>query len=339
MEKILTIVIPTYNMQDYLRRCLDSLIVPEEQMKQLEVLVINDGSKDNSSAIAHEYQDKYPDTFRVIDKENGNYGSCVNRGLKEATGKYIKILDADDLFNNIMFSKYLMELCNCDTDIVITPYEIVDQNLHTINHVFFELETKKSLSTNVFSKIHNLQMHSITYRTALLRSIGYVQSEGISYTDTEWAVLPLPSAKNITYIDLCVYKYFLGREGQTVSPDNYLKNNTQISYILKRLICDVGLSEDDKVNAYIREKILLTAKMLYRIVLMYGNEHNYADLNSFDNDIKQTVYYNLLDNVKLDDKLPFYFIREWRERKKFNCRIKFYKLLYSLLTYWRKIKK
>lgn len=69
MEKILTIVIPTYNMQDYLRRCLDSLIVPDEQMQQLEVLVVNDGSKDNSSAIAHEYQDKYPGTFRVIDKE------------------------------------------------------------------------------------------------------------------------------------------------------------------------------------------------------------------------------------------------------------------------------
>ena len=72
MEKILTIVIPTYNMQDYLRRCLDSLIVPEEQMQRLEVLVVNDGSEDNSSAIAHEYQDKYPDTFRVVDKENGN---------------------------------------------------------------------------------------------------------------------------------------------------------------------------------------------------------------------------------------------------------------------------
>ena len=72
MEKILTIVIPTYNMQDYLHRCLDSLIVPEEQMKHLEVLVVNDGSKDNSSAIAHEYQNKYPDTFRVIDKDNGH---------------------------------------------------------------------------------------------------------------------------------------------------------------------------------------------------------------------------------------------------------------------------
>lgn len=107
MEKILTIVIPTYNMQDYLRRCLDSLIVPEEQMQLLEVLVVNDGSKDNSSAIAHEYQDKYPGTFRVIDKENGNYGSCVNRGLKEATGKYIKILDADDWFDTKALTSFV----------------------------------------------------------------------------------------------------------------------------------------------------------------------------------------------------------------------------------------
>lgn len=85
MQKLLTIVIPTYNMQDYLPRCLDSLVLYDGAlMEQLEVLVINDGSKDNSSAIAHEYEAKFPNTFRVIDKENGNYGSCINRGLKEA---------------------------------------------------------------------------------------------------------------------------------------------------------------------------------------------------------------------------------------------------------------
>lgn len=107
MNKILTIIIPTYNMEKYLRRCLDSLIIDEDGMKQLEVLVINDGSKDSSSQIAHEYQDKYQDTFRVIDKENGNYGSCVNRGLKEATGKYVKVLDADDWFDTANFTSFL----------------------------------------------------------------------------------------------------------------------------------------------------------------------------------------------------------------------------------------
>ena len=127
MQKLLTIVIPTYNMQDYLHRCLDSLVLKDEQlMSQLEVLVINDGSKDNSSAIGHEYETKFPNTFRVIDKENGNYGSCVNRGLKEATGKYIKVLDADDWFDTDEFVKYLAELLKVDADLVLTDYSIVD---------------------------------------------------------------------------------------------------------------------------------------------------------------------------------------------------------------------
>lgn len=89
MEKILSIVIPTYNMEDLLSKCLSSLIV-KNHLDMLEVLVVNDGSKDLSSEIAHQFEKENPDTFRVIDKENGNYGSCVNRGLKEAKGKYIK---------------------------------------------------------------------------------------------------------------------------------------------------------------------------------------------------------------------------------------------------------
>ena len=79
MEKILTVVVPTYNMEQYLDRCLTSLIIDDDKMALLEVLVVNDGSKDRSSEIAHSYEARYPDTFRVIDKENGNYGSCINR--------------------------------------------------------------------------------------------------------------------------------------------------------------------------------------------------------------------------------------------------------------------
>ena len=94
-EIAVSVAVITYNMQDYLNRCLDSLVIEPSLMEQLEVLVVNDGSKDSSSAIAHEYEAKFPCTFRVIDKENGNYGSCVNRGLAEAQGKYIKVLDAD----------------------------------------------------------------------------------------------------------------------------------------------------------------------------------------------------------------------------------------------------
>lgn len=118
MNKILSIVIPTYNMEKLLEQCLSSLVV-KEHLDFLEVLVINDGSKDKSSQIAHHFEDKYPQTFRVVDKDNGNYGSCVNRGLKEATGKYIKILDADDSFETSVLDCYLAYLSKINTLLIL----------------------------------------------------------------------------------------------------------------------------------------------------------------------------------------------------------------------------
>ena len=135
-NKILTIVIPTYNMQDYLRRCLDSLLVEQERLKKIEVLVVNDGSKDNSSAIAHEYETKYPEAFRVIDNENGNYGSCVNRGLKEAKGKYFRILDADDRFDTGALVQLVDVLATTDLDLVFSRciHRNTDESIINENH-------------------------------------------------------------------------------------------------------------------------------------------------------------------------------------------------------------
>ena len=127
MDKILTLVIPSYNMEAYLPYCLDSLLV-KANLGCLEVLVVNDGSRDRTSEIAHAYEKSWPDVLRVIDKENGNYGSCVNRGLKEARGKYIKILDADDSFDTANFEKYLAFLQMTDADLVISDFAVVDEN-------------------------------------------------------------------------------------------------------------------------------------------------------------------------------------------------------------------
>ena len=127
MEKVLTVIIPTYNMENYLRYCLDSLLI-KEFLKQLEVLIINDGSKDGSSVIGHEYEQLYPEIFRVIDKENGNYGSCINRGLKEAKGKYVKILDADDSFNTDNFESFVSFLIQTDADLILSDFAVVNMN-------------------------------------------------------------------------------------------------------------------------------------------------------------------------------------------------------------------
>lgn len=251
MEKILTIVIPTYNMQDYLHRCLSSLVVEETLMNSLEVLIVNDGSKDNSSQIAHEYQIKFPKTFRVIDKENGNYGSCINTGLYEAKGKYIKILDADDWFDNVEFSLYLNFLINSkvDVDMILTSYtkryannqllELIEPKQIQYNHIYyfskFDFEKNKCVSMVV--------MHSITYRTDLLRNNNYYQDTGISFTDMEYDMIPMLYLNNFIFANFNLYQYYLGREGQTVSLsvssrslEAYLKIYDRLSFTYKMMI-------------------------------------------------------------------------------------------------------
>ena len=146
-------------MEDYLRQCLDSLIIADDLMQQLEVLVINDGSKDQSSAIAHEYSRKHPSTIFVIDKENGNYGSCINRGLKEATGKFIKILDADDSFDSAALAEFINQLRDTNADLVITNFSVVDSEGRTQQEVkklitpFILRRNKKDVLTELPEKI------------------------------------------------------------------------------------------------------------------------------------------------------------------------------------------
>lgn len=122
MKKILTLIVPIYNTEEYLPKCLDSLIIKEELMTRLDVLLIIDGSPDNAISIAKEYEQKYPQTFRVISKENGGYGSVLSRGIKEATGKYCKVLDSDDWYDNAAFEAFVSQLTQLDTDVVVMDY-------------------------------------------------------------------------------------------------------------------------------------------------------------------------------------------------------------------------
>ena len=121
MNKILSVVIPTYNMEKYLKICLDSFIY-DDKAHDLEVLIVNDGSKDNSLKIAQEYETKYPNIFKVIDKENGGHGSTINAGLKVATGKYFKAVDADDWVDTKELAKLLDYLKTADVDCVLTDF-------------------------------------------------------------------------------------------------------------------------------------------------------------------------------------------------------------------------
>lgn len=294
---LLTIIIPTYNMEDYLDKCLTSLIVDDEDLaKKIEVLVVIDGAMDRSSEIAHSYQDKYPHIFRVIDKENGNYGSCINRGLKEATGKYIKVLDADDSFNKENFQKYLYFLYNIDCDVVLTDYMQVDSNERILRTIRYCLPQDRILKLDDLGskEIDYVLMHGVTYRTSMVKSIGYVQNEGISYTDQEWIFAPIAYAQTIAYFDKIIYKYLIGRNGQTMDPDIFEKNfwmeikgaKTMVETYLERY---ETLSVQGR--RYMRERIIRRSGIIiWSYFFSQKQTDNYPIFLDYDKYLKDNVY-------------------------------------------------
>lgn len=272
MEKILSVIVPTYNMEKYLDRCLSSLVVEDSLMDTLEVIVVNDGSKDNSSHIAHSYENQYPQTFIVIDKENGNYGSCVNAALKVATGVFIRVLDADDCFDNDNFCTFLKLLLSEDirtyydcifSDVVLVSELGKPNEFHTFKNHFPQ---ESAFCIEDFDKysIENIYMGEVTYRREkCLTSIQYHQTEGISYTDEEWVFLPLSMAEKFYYWPNIVYRYTVDRKGQTM--DIYYKR-----YDMEMTVTSKLLSE--YVNIVISSKgqeMFLTTRLTSRIKKTY----------------------------------------------------------------------
>lgn len=337
-SKILTIVIPTYNMEKYLRHCLDSLIVPPKQMEILEVLVVNDGSTDRSSIIAHEYQNKYSDTFRVIDKENGNYGSCVNRGLEEAKGKYIKILDADDSFDSKGFSIFLEKLSSLDVDLVLSDFLIQDTEGHCLSYKRYNLKSQSILNFYdicLDPSLDNIQMHGVCYNRAMLLKMGYKQTEGISYTDTEWKFKPLAVVDTVCYINVLVYCYLKGRPGQTTLSNRYKKSANQL---LKVAYSNMKfyMSLDEKLDTDIRKYLSMELKNIVNMIYYYGiifHGLNNGELIKFDQFVKSSnwQYYKDLPPIKIKS-WNYPYIKEWR---KHNYRLP--DLFYWVLMFKRQV--
>lgn len=237
MEKILSIIIPTYNMAALLPRCLDSLTA-SGVLDDLDILVVNDGSTDSSRAVAYSYAERYPQSIKVVDKKNGNYGSTINAALPLAVGEYVKVLDSDDWFDSQALAKYVAELKSLEqeVDVSVTHFLMIHEGGRT--------ETVKyhnyGREPYTYGKVYNLDkvlgdgfiryflMHSLTYRTQLLRDHGYRQTEGISYTDIQWSSYPFFWAGSIVFHDLVVYRYNMDRKGQTMDPAVIRKSLPQL---------------------------------------------------------------------------------------------------------------
>lgn len=307
-NKVLSIIIPTYNMSKYINRCLDSLIIRD--LDKLEVLVVIDGSKDDSSEKAHVYQDKYPSSFRVIDKENGNYGSCINRGLKELTGRFVKVLDADDWYDTDELNKLVNELegMDADVDMVLTHYQVCDpigasQPVRISNKWTFG---KKYNVQEMFAdrEFFRLAMHMVLYRADLFKEFSYFQTEGISYTDVEWVFKPLYYVKNVVFSNADVYRYFFGREGQTMDPAVRLRSLTH------EWKSSISMLEFNKNNPVIKDNVLAYTqfRINVRLVNIYIDSLIHMDDKSFENfklkemdDFLKANYPNVYESVSSYD--------------------------------------
>ena len=315
--KTLSIIVPTYNVQDYIYKCLSSLIVDTDDF---EVIVIIDGSKDKSYEIARGFQEKYPAIFRVIEKENGNYGSCVNLGLSLAKGQYIKILDADDYFD-IKFKDYLQFLRTIDVDLVLTDYVIVDKNDSVIRYRAFSyaMEKKQSIEDLTTGWLSSMHHATITYRSELLRNMSYRQTEGIAYTDEEWSSLPFSVINSFAYYPHVVYRYLKGRSGQTVDLE-YKRNNMWMADKVALGLASRYEQLKNEVGPFNRRALIVIISdwiiEVYRHYLLdYPRQLNRNDLNKFDNCLLHTseeIYKKVDNDLEVRKFGKFYYIKDYR---------------------------
>lgn len=250
--KTVSFAIPCFNSAEYMDKCIESVLKCGDD---IEVIIVNDGStKDNTSEKAHEWEARYPGIVKVIDKENGGHGSGVNAALKEAGGLYFKVVDSDDWLDELAMipvMRYLrlqMEL-PVPTDMVIANYvyEKVHENTRTVMHYrnVFPVEREFTWSEiGHFRQSQYLLMHSVIYRTSLLREIGLTLPEHCFYVDNIFVYEPLPYVKTMYYLDVDMYRYFIGREDQSVNERVMLKRIDHQLKVTRQMIDAVHPSED-----------------------------------------------------------------------------------------------
>ncbi|MFZ5366995.1 MAG: glycosyltransferase family 2 protein [Spirochaetota bacterium] len=281
--KLLSIIVPSYNSQDYLAQCIESLLPGGEDV---EILIINDGSKDRTAEIAEEYQSKYPTIVRAIHQENKGHGGAVNTGIAQASGRYLKVVDSDDWLDAEAYPQVLETLKRLvaeeqGPDLFIANY-IYDKQGKTNKRV---IHYRGIIPTNrictwdevgTFTRGHYILMHSVIYRTDLIRASGMKLPEHTFYVDNLYVYLPLPYVKNLYYLDVNLYHYFIGRSDQSVQEKTMIKRIDQQLLVNRLMLNEVSLESINNPKLFwymIHYFEIVTAITSIMLVLSGTGEH------------------------------------------------------------------
>ena len=341
--KLLSIIVPSYNMESYLPKCLGSLCIDDKDLlEQLDVIVVNDGSHDRTSEIAHEWEAKMPSVIRVLDKDNGNYGSCINAALRIARGHFVKVLDADDTFDSRGFYEYLMFLrdhTDDKIDLILTDNDVVDQEGNRLNHRTFPFEANVPIAIDHYLQTSAyVSMHALTYRMDILRKIRYCQCEGVSYSDTEWVWLPLVGVHDIVYLPVVVYRYLVGREGQTMDPRIRAKSigmRAQVVFHAMGEMERLRAMASASVKEYFSSTVIVHLQVMYReSIFGLSCYESVFDLREFDSELRERFpkVYDLVSEVHYCWCIPYRFIQGWRARSRFFPLMRWVCRVYSNLA-------
>lgn len=260
--KILSIGIPSYNMEQFINRCLDTLLHPAI-LDLIEILVIDDGSKDKTAELANYYAEIFPETVKVISKTNGGHGSCINSTISNATGKYTKLLDSDDFLDSTELVKHILYLVSTDADMIVTNYNRFDEN-GRIEPISYSdrLDQTTRYDRSQFcvamlkdrSFVSYAHMHSVTYRTSVLKGMSTPITENSFYVDQEYITLPLMNINSVVFQPIFLYQYFVGRPGQSVDPEIAKSRSYMNLNVMKNIIGKYGdtLKLNTSFSKYLR---------------------------------------------------------------------------------------
>ncbi|MDO4913319.1 MAG: glycosyltransferase family 2 protein [Bifidobacteriaceae bacterium] len=291
----LSFVIPAYNMEQYLTRCVTS-ILSTEKTDDIEIIIVDDGSKDGTAALADSLQREHPN-IKAVHQENKGHGGAVNNGIAHATGEYVKIVDADDWVDKDAYKKVIEFLRKQVTsqnpiDLFITNYMYDSPERHTKHEMHMSSFIPKNtlLTWDDISKpklSQYLIMHTLIYRTEILRQSKLQLPEHTFYVDFIYSYQPLPWVKTMYYMDIPFYHYFIGREGQSVETKTMIKKVNQLRLVNECMV-DATPKKDSVSRGlyqYMTHYLALQTSVTSAFLILSHKKENYA--------IKQEVWENI----------------------------------------------
>lgn len=301
--KLLSVTVPCYNSQEYMEKAIQSLICGGNDV---EVIIVDDGSTDRTAQIADEYARQYPEIVRVIHKGNGGHGDAIMAGLQYAKGLYFKVVDSDDWLDSDGFQKTLKTLHNLQ----LQPVDMVISNyLYNKNGVKrpYAMQYRKCLpiervfgwnDIRPFGIGQCMLMHSVIYRTALLRQCGLQLPKHTFYVDELYVYLPLRYVQSMYYLNLNLYHYYIGREDQSVQEKIMIERIDQALYVNRLLISAFDPYECtySKQREYLQHYLGIITMVSSTLLIKSGTTENLQkkkDLWSFIQTTNPTLYRNL----------------------------------------------